>query len=610
MTTGDLRRGTLVMIFGPGAVVDFRDGEATVSGVIAGLEEWDRNFPPAGLANPQVIHEERLQKVLGVHGFRLPPVIPDRDLRGRQTTDNRSLVAARFPDWLQCPSCNRIGRSSSWSGDPGRAARFCPECSARQHGGRRVYTVPVRFVVACESGHLDDFPWHSWVRHRAGCTNTSGKLTLNAERAGLAGLMLGCPTCKHTRSLEPIFQRRTWEGWNCRGSRPWLAAGNEACTAPIVALQRGASNLYFPQVQSALSIPPWAEGLEILLGDIYHNLFSIPDQGERAEEIRRLMTVPQFEARFRELDLGPEELAAKFSRLRELREKVGRYSLRSDEYEQLSVGNSADVRFADFEVRSASIPEGLAGMIQRPVRVVRLREVRALTGFTRIDPPAAESGPTIAKLSISALGWLPAIEVRGEGIFVMLDAAAISNWEQQPRVVERASWVDRRWREDWEIRFPDRPIERRITARFLLVHSLAHLLIRQLTLECGYSTASLRERLYVSEGPHGMAGLLVYTASADADGTLGGLERQGLPERLGPALRAAIESARWCSSDPLCMHTSSDHQNVMSNATCHACMLLPETSCEEHNRFLDRQLIVGEPDNAPVGYFHSLISRG
>ena len=166
---GKIRRSAAVTTYGPGSVVDFRADGSPISAVAAGLDEWDTSFPPAGLANPQKIYEPRLQKLLSVKGFRLPPVVAEDKRDDEGSVDQRSLVAARFPEWLQCPLCDRLAPFRSWIEDAGRASRYCAECTRKSPGQRKVFAVPIRFVLACEKGHLDDFPWHFWVGHKADC---------------------------------------------------------------------------------------------------------------------------------------------------------------------------------------------------------------------------------------------------------------------------------------------------------------------------------------------------------------------------------------------------------------------------------------------------------
>lgn len=606
---GELRRSAALMTFGPGSVVDFRADGAPVSAVVAGLEEWDNSFPPAGLANPQRITEPRLQRKLSVNGFRLPPVV-DENLRDNQgNPDSRSLVAARFPEWLQCPQCDRLAPANRWSEDPGRAYRYCAACTRKAPGQRKVFAVPVRFVMACPKGHLDDFPWHFWVGHKADCKKKEhADLYLRSERPGLAGLVLSCRECKARRSMDGVFSAQTWQGFRCRGRRPWLAADNETCEYEPRALQRGASNLYFPVIESALSIPPWSDAVQEALG-VYWNSIVNTKPEDRAKFIS-ILAKGDLASVLGELGLSPDELA------RQVEERLDRYkddailNIRQEEYRQFVLGTDTQERDArEFEVRNVHVPRSIHPFLSRIVRVVRLREVRALKGFTRVNPPGDEDSPDIAAISLGNPDWLPAIEVRGEGIFLTFNRDSLRGWEKQKRVVTRAGHVDDSWRIAWQRRYGRGDPPWRVTPRYLLAHTFAHALMRQLTLECGYSTAALRERLYVSDGTDGMTGLLIYTATTDSDGTLGGLQRQGEAHRIERTVEAAIRAMEWCSSDPLCIKGMIADADGLSFAACHACVLAPETACEEYNRFLDRAMLVGLPDEPEVGFFSPLTRR-
>ena len=604
---GDLRRSAALMTFGPGSVVDFRADGAAVSAVAAGLEEWDRSFPPAGLANPQRITEPRLQRKLSVGGFRIPPVVDESWRDGAGDPDRRTLVAARFPEWLQCPQCNRLARAARWSHEPGRAYRYCSRCTREAPGQRKVFAVPIRFVMACAKGHLDDFPWHFWVGHRDDCKKKEhADLYLRSERPGLAGLILSCRECKARRSMDGVFSARTWHGFQCRGRRPWLAATDETCDREPRALQRGASNLYFPVLESALSIPPWSDALQEALG-VYWNPIVSTQPEDRATFIR-ILAQGDLALVINELGLGPEELA------QQIEDRLARYNddailnIRQEEYRQLVLGADTAGRDArEFEVRTVPVPDSLRPYFSRIVRVVRLREVRALKGFTRINPPGDEDSPDIAAIAVGEPGWLPAVEVRGEGIFLAFNQETLHRWEAQNLVESRAQKVHGAWHIEWQNRYGEGDPPWRISPRYLLAHTFAHALMRQLTLECGYSTAALRERLYVSDGDDGMVGLLIYTATSDSDGTLGGLQRQGETHRIERTIEAAVRAMEWCSSDPLCIEGMIAGSDGLSLAACHACVLAPETACEEYNRFLDRALLVGLPSAPEVGFFSPLL---
>jgi hypothetical protein len=224
-----------------------------------------------------------------------------------------------------------------------------------------------------------------------------------------------------------------------------------------------------------------------------------------------------------------------------------------------------------------------------------------------------DGGPAWAPISAVRKNWLPAIEVRGEGLFLELDPAALVAWEDKhPQVLQFAAAIDRAYATDWKQRNEEdaragKKPPRTITARYLLIHSLAHALIRQLGVDCGYSTSSLRERLYVGGDHQEMAALLIYTSTADSDGTLGGLASQAETARFIQVFEAALKSVTWCSSDPLCgagVHAFTEPTN---GAACHACMLAPETSCEEFNRLLDRRMLVGTPERPEIGFFSGLV---
>ena len=387
---GPLRRSALLSTFGPGAIVDFRVGDAPVSAVIAGLEEWDRRSPPAGILHPQTVFEPRLQKRLGVAGFRLPPVNVDDD------EERADLIGIRFPRWLQCPDCHLLKPANKWNQNPGDPKRVCSPCTAKRPGGQPVYVVPVRFVLACDHGHLDEFPWHFWVQHLPDCKADS--LKLESEGAGLAGLALSCPICKQRRPMEGIFSKRTFQGLNCSGRRPWLAAPPEVgCQRTPRAVQRGASNLYFPVTVSALDIPPWSDNIQKLLGQFWDPIVQAP-ASVRAMFIATLMnSLP-------DIGLTAQELADVVDdRLKRL-ERPESKNLRWDEYLQFTSGKATSPQEeVEFEVRPESPPEELANVMSHLVRAVRLREVRALSGFTRILAPVSvgdEAPPVQAKLSV------------------------------------------------------------------------------------------------------------------------------------------------------------------------------------------------------------------
>lgn len=603
---GKLRRSSVISIFGPGSIVDFRAGShggAPVSVVAAGLDEWDKRARPPGLRNPQTIYEPRLQKKLNVGGFRLPPVVSDNE-----PSDSLCIPGVRFPAWLQCPQCNYLKQAFSWNRDPGDPAPYCGSCTAKAPGSQRIHVIPVRFITACEHGHLDEFPWSFWVRHKETCAGVK-PLKLITEGAGLAGLFLTCTGCGARRNLEGIFSKNALTGLKCRGRKPWLSSPDDECNQTPRVLQRGASNLYFPVIHSALDIPPWSDSLQKMLGQYWHSFESIesPTLDQLKTHVNFLLTS------LGNIGMSADQLAQKIYERLVLLDNSDPNNIRFDEYYQLTSGQDSELETdSEFEIRQEDVPDSLTPFLENIVRVVRLREVRAISGFTRIYPPDAvdEIGAVqIAPIRVETANWLPAVEVRGEGIFLSLNNKQLEEWEQNQTVTDRAEEVNNAFVEDWRQRKGDDSTpDRKITPRLLLTHSLAHVLMRQLSLECGYSSASLRERLYVNDSSdQGMCGVLIFTATPDADGTLGGLVRQGTPDRIEELLINSLRSIHWCSSDPLCIQGMTSVSEAFNLAACHSCLLAPETSCEEFNRFLDRAMLIGLPDDPDVGYFQHLM---
>ena len=598
---GDVRRSQVITSHGPGSLIDFRAGNyggAGVSVVGAGLEEWDHWAPPPGIGNPQTIFEPRLQKQLGVDGFRLPPVAP-QIAPGQYSPRAGKLVGVRYPRWLQCPRCHLIGETRRWAEDPGDPALYCATCTDKAGGRNRVHAVPVRFIVLCERGHLDEFPWDWWVKHEENCPPRHQLELSGSATAGLAGLILKCLGCEAQRSMEGCFGEDAIPR-QCQGRRPWLGTdADEPCPANPRVVQRGASNTYFSAVESTLDIPPWSDDLQKKIGMRWAMLEKAQDASDRRLLIgaMRLADI---------VNMTEDELVDAIED-RVMRLKSPDRNLRYEEYQQFVQHVAPFGENTEFEVRPSPPPPELAGWLRMVVRAPRLREVRANYGFTRIFPPAPGATARIAPLSLARLDWLPAVENRGEGIFLQLNITKVQEWEQRPIVQERVSNLQSAYVEAWRRRgFGEMP-PRTLTPRLLLVHSLSHALIRQLSLSCGYGSASLRERLYVDVGDWEMAGLLVFTSSPDADGTLGGLARQAESANLVPLFEDCLSAMAWCSSDPLCsegIHASTEPSN---GAACHACMLASETSCEEFNSCLDRATLVGTAGSPELGYFEDYL---
>jgi hypothetical protein len=481
--------------------------------------------------------------------------------------------------------------------------------------------VPMRFVVACRKGHLGDVPWEYWTHFGAtdlkqkGCKSRDLQfIALAGSGAGLESLRVKCRSCGAKRSLAGITSKETVRAMKlrCPAGQPWQFGDDErSCKEEPVILQRGASNLYFAHTRSASDIPPEAlydEYGELTLDVTNHRLFEViksdPD-GPIAESCIR--TIGD------QLGCSPERVRAIV--VQELRKIAGArvaggsdletdewraFTTKQDEYRARDRFITRHVPFLTDRDRQEAPPailalEDLVGMV---VVATKLREVRALIGFNRYEISDDIVPPDLGK----KLGWLPAIEVFGEGVFFTLREQALREWESAVPVIERCSRLEARR----QAHFIGRRFKR-ASPRFVLLHTLAHLLIRRLSFQCGYSSASLRERIYAGGSQdEPQAGLLIYTAAGDVEGTLGGLVRQGEAPEFAYTLLATLESAAWCSSDPICIESPGQGFGTLNLGACHACSLVSETSCENANALLDRSLVVGGAGT--VGFFAKVLT--
>lgn len=598
--------------------------------VTAGLDHW---YAGDGVdLNDFRLDEWRLQRRLGVTHFRLPPDYRTSSGRGQQEPNLRLTVPSlRFPRWSFCPYCKRLHEHPL--AFQGRAR--CADLKHDDKKGQAPILAQVPFVIACERGHLADFPWREWV-HKAVTPLCSGVLRLHSGGGGsLAGQVVSCDRCKARRPLSNITNTtKDAEGqlstfltenladhdtYDCSGWRPWLGDATETCGKSVRATLRGASNVYFPLVESSIYLPRQrtapADLLEILRKPQFAVLGVLQQAGQlSATSVRAVDQYGLLEHYTDdEITTGLEDVSPPADEHKLSIDDLPQTEWRRPEYELLR-GQLAD---ADLTVTAPTTPHAPALTEAFPlVRLVEtLRETRALWGFTRLSSAGLKLSEGKERLwkniPKAAREWLPAYEVRGEGIYLELDEARVQAWEAKPAVRHRSQLIAQRYGVVSEHRGLG---ERELPPRLILLHTTAHLLINQLIFECGYSSASLRERLYIATGERPMAGLLIYTAAGDSEGTMGGLVRMGKPGELERVWDAALTAGEWCSTDPVCMEAGEAGQGPDScnMAACHSCALLPETSCEEFNRFLDRAMLVGSLTDTSLGYFEtadSLLTR-
>lgn len=609
-----IRRSQYISVFGVGAILDI----GNESFVASDISKWWKN-------SGEVIHLKRLEHRLRKKEFRMPPVA-----QGFWDKKPAGLPYYRFPQWLFCPSCRKL---TKWSTKKEKKGEI-PRCENRRCKGHKAL-VPMRFVLACEKGHLSDIPW-GWWAHSKQNVAANGRCeahdlefrSVHGAGGGLGSLKVSCVTCDSGRSLQGIASKGSMKsiGIKCLGHQPWqfIPRGEKSfdCDRPAEVLQRGATNLYYSATVSALDIPLGYVNPEV--SELEHEIRShvyydkIVDKLESssggstdllvldlAEDIAEyacceIQTVIDLASGIEDDDSSESEVA------------IDEKEVLAEEWPILVNPPIDDEEDPVFMAKSASLGDfeatfGLEKLIDRLVLVRRLREVRVLRGFHRIVPGDEEM------LVQADLGkgetWLPGIEVFGEGIFISFSEKAIAEWvsDNSRAIKKRLEKMQQRY-EDNQLRFLPEP-----TPRFVMLHTFAHLLMRQLSFECGYSASSLRERIYSAE-PDGdsdpMAGFLIYTADSDSEGSLGGLVRQGQPDRFVPTVLTALERGSWCSADPVCRELPGQGMRGLNRAACHSCTLVSETSCTSHNALLDRMVVLGsDEENGDYGFFAPLLSR-
>lgn len=578
---GHIRQTQLITTFGCGAVVNLPEG----SFIIAGTDFWQHHGEERFM-----LFEPNLQSALRVDYFVKPKAEPESIDQIRPKP--RDIPAFRFPKMLRCSNCRKVTHYSRCR--IGKKPR-CPACGSDK-------LIPSRFVVACQNGHLDDFPYAWWVHYGrpercTGDPEASLYIEIDSQTGGLESIVIRCKNCGSRRNMGSSFSPKALSGYGCRGAQPWLGDTEDSCEETVHTVQRGGSSLYFPVISSSLSIPPWSDRIQRELDKHWRTINQINRVDSKLVDTI-IATLGIHKSCGCSVADVRKQILLRNDRLTRSRPKT-ETEIVLDEYRAFLQGNSDD---CDFVIQEEEVPGVLQPFIERVILAHRLREVMALRGFRRLTP----DGPGIAPLSIKRQNWLPAIELNGEGVFLKINEVALKKWEKRRCVVERIRSVKSNMDRS-SYRIPN------LSPRYILLHTLAHLLIRQLVLQCGYSSSAIKEKIYISSGepgyvPEEMCGILIYTATPDSEGSLGGLVREGRKDRLENTFRNMLEAASWCSSDPLCIQSQGQGMDSLNLAACHACTLLPETSCEARNCYLDRATVVGTLNNRDLGFFGGLLA--
>ena len=614
--THSVRRSQAVLQYGVGAMIDF-PSQVLMTGL---PEAWQQ---------PEIIHDERLEKLLGVQYFITP--------------SDAGIPFVRFPRWYFCPKCRSFKPIEEWQKEHLAKAQRKGNtedtymlkrlrCSADNQA-----LVPARIVTVCEHGHIDDFPWVNWV-HRKNkyggekdvCLFPKLKFkTGTSATSGLEGVEVECENCGAKASLFGAFNtEKAGDGFkyleetskfhtsfSCTGRHPWKNE-REFCGAYPRAMQRGASSVYFPRVISSLVIPPYSSYLtsKVEDSDTFKKLLNVIEDGidecdnekEKIDYINKKIdkyASTLAEEIYEELEAVKGVLKRKLLPEQEDNrdtEKELRY--KAEEYKALT-GKITSENFERDEFKREGVDISLYGIkgVKSIALIHKVKEVTALLGFSRVQPTHSmdSSDGRFVSVKKEKTNYYPATSSKGEGIFIEFNKAELTEFFSSEIFASRAKSL----REKYEQSFYGKNSPRLIDSEFLFIHTLTHLLIKELSFNCGYPTASIRERIYYGEAEgENMCGIFIYTTGGDSEGTLGGLVRQGYSDCLPGVLRRALDSAKFCANDPVCSFSEGQGIEALNYAACHTCVLLPETSCELSNILLDRTVVVGNMDGSIKGY--------
>jgi hypothetical protein len=590
---GQIRRSQAIITWGPGALLDL----PTSSAIVGGLEGW----PKVDLLQ-EIVDPRLTRKLALMTGVPSPPLFAPPTDETAFGAKKLGIDVWRFPRWM-------VVQEQSGENQKERSRRLVHRKALDEKGridGRQV--VPTRFVRACPRGHVDDLNWHWFVHGSEDSCRRQLWLDERGTGGDLADLVVRCE-CGKSKGMHEAAELELKPLGTCPGRRPWLGAhASEKCELPSRLLIRTAANAYFPQVMSALSLPDHGSDVQKVVGELWDDL-SIVDTRADLAFIKKKPQVASKLAAYDDDDVLDAIAQVKHGSADE--QPVKQVEL--DALLAVPEGYGDDVpvdhnfharRLPDIVWRRSTLSDRIACVIQ----LHRLREVLALTGFTRFEAVTPdidgeyESDVERASLALEPT-WFPAVENRGEGIFLQLDPEAVEDWRARAAVQLRLEHlVD--GHQHWALQrqsnrtFPGGP--------YVLLHTLSHLLLQSLAMRCGYPASSIRERIY-SDFDGKRYGLLLYTASPDAEGTLGGLVQQG--RHLEAHLTAALHVAGLCSNDPVCAQhspASDTERRWLHGAACHGCTLIAETSCEMRNDYLDRALVVPTLQDPGAAFFPAL----
>jgi hypothetical protein len=536
-----------------------------------------------------------------------------------------------FPKWFYCTHCNRFASYFEWKNrwrSTGKNLDFFnpPRCANRDCKENNLEQI--RFVLTCSNGHIHDLPWEYWNNRLASdksnieenedeeknekqsgpqldyskkcCEQQDLFYKISRENTELSGIWIECKNCKKKANLKGIFNFEK----KCDGKKYWLGQFNgkfheEECDismSPSISVKVKTSNsVYYANTLSSLFIPEMQNPLSSEVRIDIDNMVECAQFTN--EQIIQLVFIQK---------KTDKELLKQYLESGDI-QYIPDNVYRQAEYDYFL--NKEEPENKQIKFRVIDCTDQINGF-SKLVKIDKLKKTTVQTSFTRNEPididsilqDQSEYEYTVQRQSVSKNNFdsktLPAIESYGEGILFVLDKTKLEQWEKQQVVIERTDKIKNNAKNaEWK---SHQIIAKTLTPRKVLIHTLSHLLMRELEYVCGYPSSSLSERLFVCDTMHGF----LISAFDGTDGYLGGLSNLSNDlDNLRKIIESAILRATDCSSDPICIESEGQGVGQLNLAACHSCTLTPETTCELSNLYLDRSLVI----NNDFGYFRTMI---
>jgi len=642
MSINDLRRSQIVIPFGPGGIYDYRE----FSAITMEVDTWEYanircdsheiknnrfiKFINKKMRNYEGINAKRIYKLLN------PPIAFPKNA-GEASSYNASvrdqmgnISVKKFPSWGLCSRCKALSKF-----DPLTSPKLCNSnnieprlrrseksefkpCSEIKNKGK---IEPIRFIAYCSKGHIDDLPWIKIMKQN--CTKSCDMsekshsssqpmlfLSDNSLGNGFASLVIECGACLQQTNLAGISSNKGnfldefgEQIFKCSGNKPWSTCENEDCDLISDIEPRAASkiynsiqlsSIYVPEADSITSefildptVQDWINN-DTLISEIELILNNVPvafgDKYNLSTKQMLEMIQEERDLIISEMDDDDSDEDSEFLTL---------------EYETLCKKRVDHAKFVSKSIPlnkfSSKIEEKFSNLSQ----IKKLHSSVALLGFKRIGKAIIDD-----KLSFNAarknVNFLPGYEIIGEGIFIDFGYEKVFDWlSKNSKFAIKEEQLKKNGSKNPFLSFN----ESNFNYGYVMMHTFSHMLMNQLSIECGYSITEIKERIYFCEA-NKMAGVLIYTASSDSAGSLGGLVRMIKPNYFESLVENAIINARHCSNDPICRESQGQGYSSLCMAACHACAMIPELACCSYpsNSFLDRNALIGDEDQA-IGYF-------